>query len=88
MIEYFVLSQGFVDGPFDKKNAIEFLWELCGDKVFTPPERYKSTVVFSRNHETMKEDVVKYYDELLNGEYVYWNNNKLNQIMNDLENVK
>ena len=66
-VNYYVMSQGLQDGPFDDlSEAVEFLFKLCGS-VYAPPERIASTVVFS-----VKDnygDVVKLYGKTLNGNY-------------------
>jgi hypothetical protein len=84
MTEYYVLSQGLADGPFDKARAVEFLYQLCAANN-APPERYKSTVIFSKvgNY----QDVVKYHGTKLDGIYVYWNKAKMQEILADLDNV-
>jgi len=65
-IKYFVYSEGFKDGPFDKAEAVEFLYSLCGS-LWAPPERLENTIVYSKTR--IYKNVVRYRGAVLDGKY-------------------
>ena len=83
-VEYFVYSAGFTDGPFDKEEAVRFLYRLCND-LYAPPERITSTVIFSKTGDY--QDVVKFHGTTLDGKYVYWHPTQMNEILEQLSAV-